>query len=53
MAINSAQERSSGLGTSTSATVTMDWITVGNANNAADTTGYGFFAKNGLCQTAC
>ena len=27
--------------TSASATVTMDWVTIGNANNAADTTGYG------------
>ena len=27
--------------TSASASVTMDWVTVGNANNAADTTGYG------------
>jgi formylglycine-generating enzyme required for sulfatase activity len=27
--------------TSTSASVTMDWVTVGNAGNAADTTGYG------------
>ena len=26
---------------SASATITMDWVTVGNANNAADTTGYG------------
>lgn len=24
-----------------SASVTMDWVTIGNANNAADTTGYG------------
>jgi formylglycine-generating enzyme required for sulfatase activity len=27
--------------TSTSASVTIDWVTVGNAGNAADTTGYG------------
>ncbi len=27
--------------TSASATVTMDWVTIGNANNAVDTTGYG------------
>jgi sulfatase modifying factor 1 len=27
--------------TSASATVTMDWVTIGNANNAADTTSYG------------
>ena len=27
--------------TSASATVTMDWVSIGNANNAADTTGYG------------
>jgi formylglycine-generating enzyme required for sulfatase activity len=27
--------------TSASASVTMDWVTVGNAGNAADTTGYG------------
>jgi formylglycine-generating enzyme required for sulfatase activity len=27
--------------TSASATVTMDWVSIGNANNAADTTSYG------------
>ena len=27
--------------TSASATVTMDWVSIGNVNNAADTTGYG------------
>jgi len=27
--------------TSASATVTMDWVTIGNVNNAADTTSYG------------
>ena len=32
---------SAALITSASATVTMDWVTIGNANNAADTTGYG------------
>jgi formylglycine-generating enzyme required for sulfatase activity len=30
--------------TSTSASVTIDWVTVGNAGNAADTTGYGAVA---------
>ena len=30
--------------TSTSASVTMDWVTVGNAGNAAGTTGYGAVA---------
>ena len=32
--------------TSTSASVTMDWVTVGNAGNAADTTGYGAVGYN-------
>jgi hypothetical protein len=32
---------SAALFTSASATVTMDWVSIGNANNAADTTGYG------------
>ena len=32
--------------TSASASVTMDWVTVGNAGNAADTTGYGAVGYN-------
>ncbi|MFN6094956.1 MAG: SUMF1/EgtB/PvdO family nonheme iron enzyme, partial [Verrucomicrobiota bacterium] len=34
------------LNRSTSASVTMDWVTVGHAGNAADTTGYGAVGYN-------
>ena len=37
---------SAALITSASASVTIDWVTVGNAGNAADTTGYGAVGYN-------